>query len=78
VEPDFWRSKAWIPITGLPQWIAKIFPTYWFIDTLYSITLKGADFSFVYFKLALALIAGILLCIAVVPLSRRMQRKLVE
>ncbi len=64
--------------TGLPRWIAKIFPTYWFIDPLYSITLKGADFSEVCFKLAIALVIGILLCIAVVPLSRRMQRKLVE
>lgn len=64
--------------TGLPQWIAKIFPTYWFIDPLYSITLKGADFSDVCFKLAIALGIGILLCIAVIPLSRRMQRKLAE
>ncbi len=64
--------------TGLPQWIAKIFPTYWFIDPLYSITLKGADFSDVCFKLAIALVVGILLGIAVVPMSRRMQRKLAE
>ena len=64
--------------TGLPQWMAKIFPTYWFIDPLYSITLKGAGFSDVYFKLVIALVIGILLFIAVVPLSRRMQRKLAE
>lgn len=64
--------------TGLPQWIARIFPTYWFIDPLYSITLKGAEFSEVSFKLAIALGIGILLSIAVVPLSRRMQKKLAE
>ncbi len=64
--------------TGLPQWMAKIFPTYWFIDPLYSITLKGADFSDVYFKLVIALVIGILLGIAVIPMSRRMQRKLAE
>ena len=61
---------------GLPQWIAKIFPTYWFINPLYSITLEGADFSKVCFKLAVALGVGILLCIAVIPLSRRMMKKL--
>ncbi|MCD4774515.1 MAG: ABC transporter permease [Candidatus Aegiribacteria sp.] len=64
--------------TGLPQWIAKIFPTYWFIDPLYRITLEGADFSDVYFKLSIALVTGILLGILVVPLSRRMQKKLAE
>jgi len=64
--------------TGLPQWIAKIFPTYWFIDPLYSITLKGADFSDVWLKLAIALAIGILLAIAVIPMSRRMQRKVAE
>ena len=64
--------------TGLPQWIAKIFPTYWFIDPLYSITLENADFSNISFKLAVALVIGIVLFIAVVPLSRRMLRKLAE
>ncbi len=63
---------------GWPQWIARIFPTYWFIDPLYSITLKGAEFSDVRFKLAVALVIGILLFLAVVPLSRRMKRKLAE
>ncbi len=64
--------------TGLPKWIAKIFPTYWFIDPLYSITLENADFSDIGFKLAVALVIGIVLFIAVVPLSRRMMRKLTE
>jgi ABC-2 type transport system permease protein len=64
--------------TDLPGWVARLFPTYWFIDPLYRVTLEGATFSDVYRELALAVLVGIILAAAIIPLSRRMQRKLAE
>src|SRR5665811_2076490 len=37
-----------------PQWVAKIFPTYWFLDPIYQVALQGADFSAVWKDLAVA------------------------
>jgi len=47
----------------LPQWIAKIFPTYWFIDPLYRIALRGASLADVWAELAVALAISALLAV---------------
>ena len=59
-----------------PQWIAKIFPTYWFIDPLYQIGLRGASLPDVWIDLAIALGIGALMVVPIVLLGRRMQVKL--
>jgi len=59
-----------------PQWIARIFPTWWFIDPVYRISMRGASFSEVAPDLAVAM--GI--CLALIPplllLGRRLQTRL--
>lgn len=58
-----------------PQWVAKVFPTYWFLDPIFQISLKGAGFTAVWKDLAVAL----LICVALVPviyvLGRRMMKE---
>lgn len=56
-----------------PRWIAKLFPTYWIIDPIYQVTLKGASLAEVWMELAIALAIGAVLLIPVVLLGRRMQ-----
>ena len=38
-----------------PQWIAKLFPTYWFINPIWDITIRGYQLADVWFELAIAL-----------------------
>ncbi len=61
---------------GWPRWIARIFPTYWFFDPMFEISLKNAALREVWSDLAVALA----ICIALVPLvrvlGRRMERAL--
>jgi ABC-2 type transport system permease protein len=59
-----------------PQWIARIFPTYWLIDPIFEITIKNADLSSVGPDLGIALGICGLLIIPVSALKRRMQAKL--
>ena len=59
-----------------PQWIAKIFPTYWFIDPLYQIGLRGASLPDVWTDLMVALGIGAAMLVPIVFLGRRMQVKL--
>ena len=59
-----------------PQWIAMIFPTYWFIDPLYRIALQGATFADVWTDLAIACVICAALVVPVVLLGRRMSTKL--
>lgn len=61
---------------GWPQWIAKIFPSYWFIDPLYRIALRGASLAEVWTDLAIALVVAVLMLIPITLLARRMQAKL--
>ncbi len=49
---------------GLPQWIPKLFPTYYFLQPVYDIAVGGASFGDVLPTLAIAV--GI--CVALVPL----------
>ncbi len=59
-----------------PQWIAKLFPTWWFIDPLYQLALRGADFADVRGELLVALGVIALLVLPVTLLGRRMERQL--
>ncbi|MDP6349688.1 MAG: ABC transporter permease [Chloroflexota bacterium] len=59
--------------TDLPQWIAYIFPTHYFMKPLYEVAVKGADLASVLPLLGIALA----ICLALLPLifgsGRRMQ-----
>jgi len=57
-----------------PRWIAKLFPSYWFFDPMFEISLNRAALAEVWTDLAIALA----ICLALLPLigvlGRRMQR----
>jgi ABC-2 type transport system permease protein len=61
---------------GLPDWVAKLFPTYYFLNPLFEVAAKGAELSDVWRELAVA----VLICAALVPVTwivgRRMQDRL--
>jgi ABC-2 type transport system permease protein len=59
-----------------PQWIARLFPTYWFIDPVYRISLQGASLADVWTDLAGAVAISVVLVVPIVFLGRRMQEKL--
>ncbi|MBW1818735.1 MAG: ABC transporter permease [Deltaproteobacteria bacterium] len=59
-----------------PQWIAKIFPTYWLINPIFELTIKGAGLSDVAPELGIALGICVFLAIPVWVLKRRMQATL--
>jgi len=60
----------------LPDWILKIFPTYWMIEPIYQVGVKGGDF----FDISFELFISILICIVLLPiillLARRMEKSL--
>jgi len=55
-----------------PQWIAKLFPTYWIIDPIYQVSLRGVSLTEVGSELLIGLAIGGLLLVPVVLLSRRL------
>lgn len=59
-----------------PQWIAKVFPTYWVIDPVYQVTINGAGLADVAADLGIAL--GVILIMGFVAAGfvRRLGRKL--
>jgi ABC-2 type transport system permease protein len=59
-----------------PQWIAKIFPTYWLINPIFEIAIKNAGLADVGPELSIATGICVLLVIPVVLLKRRMQARL--
>jgi ABC-2 type transport system permease protein len=59
-----------------PQWIARLFPTYWFIDPIYRIGIEGAGLSDVWWELGVALAITAALLGLAVPLARRMHGQL--
>jgi ABC-2 type transport system permease protein len=59
-----------------PQWIARIFPTYWFIDPLYRVALQGDTLADVWWELLVALALTVVTLVAVVALARRMEARL--
>jgi ABC-2 type transport system permease protein len=59
-----------------PQWIAKLFPTYWVINPVYEVTINGAGLSTVWSELLIALAVVAVLAVLVALLTRRLQTKL--
>ena len=59
-----------------PQWIAKMFPTYWLINPIFEIALKGGALEDVAFELLVAVGIIALLILPIMGLSRRMQTRL--
>jgi ABC-2 type transport system permease protein len=61
---------------NLPQWIAKIFPTYWIINPIFEIAINDGGFSEVAPDLMVALVFITVLIFPVIILSRRMKARL--
>lgn len=59
----------------LPQWIAMIAPTWWFLDPIFSLSLEGAAFADVVGSLAVALGWCVALVPVVVLMGRRLERR---
>ncbi len=59
-----------------PQWIARVFPTYWFIDPLYRVALQGDGLADVWWELLVALGLTVAALAGVVLLARRMEARL--
>ena len=62
--------------TGWPQWIAKLFPTYWVINPVYEVTINNAGLSEVWVELAIGVAVIVLLAFVVMALTRRLRAKL--
>jgi ABC-2 type transport system permease protein len=56
-----------------PQWIAKMFPTYWLINPIFEIAVKNANLTEVGLELGIAIGICLLLLIPAVVLKKRMQ-----
>lgn len=59
-----------------PQWIAKLFPTYWVINPVYEVTINNAGLATVWGELAIGLAVIVMLAFAVGLMTRRLARKL--
>ena len=62
--------------TGWPQWIAKLFPTYWVINPVYEVTINDAGLSEVWVELIIAVAVIAALAGVVMLLTRRLRSKL--
>lgn len=57
---------------GLPQWIAWLGPTYYFLDPIFKIAIEGAGLAEVWLPLAI----GAVICVAIVPVVRMLGKRL--
>ncbi len=55
-----------------PQWIARLFPTYWVIDPIWRVAVLGEHLGDVWLPMAVAVAIGALVILLVARLSRRM------
>jgi ABC-2 type transport system permease protein len=62
----------------LPEWIAMIAPTWWFLSPIFSLSLEGATFADVAGELAIALAWCVALLPAVVLMGRYLERRVGE
>ncbi len=62
---------------NLPQWIAKVFPTYYFLSPLFEIAIKDASLADVWPELAIGLAICVVLFGAVFRMGRRLEVSLV-
>jgi ABC-2 type transport system permease protein len=67
---------AWHIWPDLPAWLAKVFPTYWFINPIYELSVLGKSLSDVGVDLAIGVAVCVVLAVAVAALARRMQFKI--
>jgi ABC-2 type transport system permease protein len=67
---------AWHIWPELPEWIAYIFPTYWFINPIYEISILGKGLSDVGLDLAIGAAISVVLAALTVMLAKRMQFKI--
>ena len=61
---------------NLPQWIAKVFPTYYFLAPLFEIATKGASLTDVWLELGIGLAICVVLLPAVFAMGRRLEASL--
>ena len=59
-----------------PQWIARLFPTYWMIDPIWRVSVLGEGLGDVWRSVAVAVGIGLVLLLLAVRLSRRMVTQL--
>jgi ABC-2 type transport system permease protein len=59
-----------------PQWLAKLFPTYWVVNPVYEVTINEAGLSTVWVELAIGLAVIAALAGVAALLTRRLQTKL--
>ncbi len=79
-----WKSGAIVLVApvvffiwpNLPQWIAKIFPTYYFLSPLFEIAIRGAGLADVWLELAIGFAICAVLLLGVYTLGRRMEATL--
>ena len=79
-----WKSGAIVLVApvvffiwpNLPQWIAKIFPTYYFLSPLFEIAIRGAGLADVWVELAIGFAVCAVLLPGVHALGRRMEATL--
>ncbi len=79
-----WKSGAIVLVApviffiwpNLPQWIAKIFPTYYFLSPLFDIAIRGAGLADVWVELAIGFAICVVLLPGVYTLGRRMEATL--
>lgn len=56
---------------GWPQWIAKLFPTYWVIDPVVGVTIRGESVADIAWTLVVAVVLGAVLLPVIALASRR-------
>ena len=79
-----WKSGAIVLVApvvffiwpNLPQWIAKVFPTYYFLSPLFEIAIRGAGLADVWVELAIGFAICAVLLPGVTALGRRMEATL--
>lgn len=57
-----------------PQWIARLFPTWWFLDPIVQVSTRGAGIADVAGELLVALLLSALLALVVWVLARRLEQ----
>ncbi|RLF96696.1 hypothetical protein DRN50_00995, partial [Thermococci archaeon] len=63
----------------IPQWLGKFFPTYYFIDPIFSITQKGAGWSDVWWEAVILVVCDVIvLALAAKVLRKRMLGKKIK
>ncbi len=79
-----WKSGAIVLVApvvffiwpNLPQWIAKVFPTYYFLSPLFDIAIRGSGLTDVWVELAIGFAICTVFLVGVSTLGRRMEANL--